>query len=204
VANLIVPIGIMLAERTLYLPSIALGFAIAALAARVQPLEPRVRQLWLAGGVAVLVLLAVRTNLRIPDWDSTDKILLAQMRDRSDSFRAHWHVARIERRDKRVPRALEHYARAVELWPYRQRLIVEAAGYASAESQPRLAYRLASFGAQRWPNNAQLQRLLAANALDLGDTVTARRAMIEGLKLTPNDDLLKRMAATLGEKKSAR
>lgn len=204
VANLVVPIGVLLAERTLYLPSIAICFAAAALAALVAAQELRVQRALLAASVVVLALLALRTNLRIPDWDSTDQILLAQLRDRPDSFRAHWHAARIERRANRVQAALARYSQAVQLWPFRERLIVESSAYAASQSQSRIAYRLAAFGVQRWPRNLQLQRLLASNALDLGDTVTARRAMLAGLKLAPNDDLLRRMSATLAPEKSAR
>jgi predicted Zn-dependent protease len=163
-----------------------------------------VRRTLLALSVAVLALFALRTNLRIPDWDSTDKILLAQMRDRPDSFRAHWHAARVERRVNRVQAAFTHYTQAVQLWPYRERLILEAAAYGASQGQLQMAFRLTSFGAQRWPRNLNLQRLLATNALDLGDTVTARRAMLAGLKLAPNDDLLRKMSVALAPKKSAR
>ena len=199
VANLIMPIGVILAERTLYVPSLvcALGLSGAAFTlARRRQWRGRI-----AVGCALLLLaFSVRTVLRIPDWDSTDAILMAQLRDRPDSFRAHWHAARMQRRLQAVRPALQHYARAVELWPYRERLVVEAAAYAGTQAQTGMALRLARHGAGRWPRNAELQRLLASNALDLGDTATARSAMVRGLQLAPGDQLLRRMAAALGEK----
>ena len=196
VANIIVPVGVLLAERTLYLPSVVCALALAAAAPHaVRTAESRQR--FLAFCAIVLVAFTLRTVIRIPDWDSTDSILLAQLRDRPNSFRAHWHAARIERRKNAVQPALVHYARAVELWPYRERLIVEAAAYAGSQSQPQMAFRIARHGTERWPTNHQLQRLLAGNALDLGDTATARTAIARGLKLAPNDILLKRMNAAL-------
>jgi tetratricopeptide (TPR) repeat protein len=197
VANLLVPIGILLAERTLYLPSVALSFGAAALVTYALQRWPERRQLMLAGGLAILTLLAIRSNIRIPDWESTDSILLAQLRDRPDSFRAHWHAARIERRANRVESAIGHYHRAVQLWQFRERLIVEAAAYAAQQQRALMAVTLAQHGTKVWPRNAQLHRLLAANALDLGDTATARSALRTGLELAPNDDLMKKMSAAI-------
>jgi predicted Zn-dependent protease len=203
VANFIVPIGVLLAERTLYLPSVVCAIALAAAASHAVQ-RPEWRQRFYAACAIVLVAFAVRTVVRIPDWDSTDSILLAQLRDRPNSFRANWHVARIERR-KNVPQlALQHYARAVELWPYRERLIVEAAAYAGSQSQKQMALRLATHGTQQWPKNHQLQRLLAANALDLGDTTTARAAIARGLTIAPQDNLLRRMDTELRKKLNER
>ena len=50
----------------------------------------------------------------------------------------------------------------------------------------------------------ELQRLLAANALDSGDTATARVALSAGLKLAPKDTLLNQMATALSSRKALR
>jgi protein O-mannosyl-transferase len=197
VANFIVPIGVLLAERTLYMPSAVLALAIAAGAQHFTDRGGSARRLAL--GVALVALLfAARSVIRMPDWASTDSIMMAQLRDYPDSFRAEWHKARMERRDGRPQSALLHYTRAVELWPYRQRLIIEAAAFAGTQNQGQAAYRLAKHGVQRWPENFQLQRLLAAHAMDVGDTATARVAVKEALRMSPRDPLLRKISDALG------
>jgi predicted Zn-dependent protease len=93
--------------------------------------------------------------------------------------------------------AVQRYERAMMLWPYRERLVAEAAGYLSQLRDVQGALRVARYGTEKWPRNLLLQRVLAANALDAGDTATARRALADGLRIDPRDALLVRMSATL-------
>jgi hypothetical protein len=202
VANLLFPIGVILAERTLYLPSVAVSLGLALLLAQYRrtPVLPR----WATTAcVIVLVACAVRVQVRIPDWDSTDSIMLAQRRDRPDSFRAEWHAARIARREGQSEVAIARYQNAVRLWPYRERLIVESAAYLSQQRAVLAALRVARYGTEKWPRNLQLQRLVASNALDLGDTITAKSALAAGLRIDPRDALLLRMSAALNPGKAA-
>jgi hypothetical protein len=86
-ANLLVIIGVVVAERALYLPSAAVAFAVAAIIAALRP--GRWARPATAAAVAVAVILAARAAVRMPDWHSTDSIMAAQLRDRPDSFRAN-------------------------------------------------------------------------------------------------------------------
>ena len=197
VANLFFPIGVMLAERTLYLPSVAVSFALAMLATTAVEWTPATRRALGLAFAVVLLLMSARVQTRTLDWDSTDSILMAQMRDRPESFRAVWHKARMSRRDGHYDRAGREYQQAVQLWPYRQRMVVEAAAYLTNRRDIAGAQRIARWGAQRWPHNLEFQRLIAANALDSGDTTTARAAIAAGLKLKPADSLLQKMSAAV-------
>src|SRR6185369_3825330 len=176
-----VPIGVLLAERTLYFPSAALSFGVAGAAVRLSTAQRALLRQALALSVVVLGLFVVRITTRIPDWNSTDEILMAQLRDRPDTFRAEWHAARMAKRDRQTRKALEHYSNAMRLWPWRERMVVEAAAYATEQRDIRFALQLVKHGVARWPKNVDLQRLLAANALDSGDTATARVAINAGL-----------------------
>jgi hypothetical protein len=204
VANLIVPIGVLLAERTLYFPSAVLSIGVAALCAWLPEARPALARPAALAGVTVLALFALRISTRIPEWNSTDEILMAQLRDRPDTFRAEWHAARMAKRDNKRREALDHYSRAMRLWPWRERMVVEAAAYATEQRDIRFALQLVQHGVKRWPANLDLQRLLAANALDSGDTVSARAAVTAGLKLAPRDTLLNQMAAALSSQKALR
>ncbi|HUF51878.1 MAG TPA: hypothetical protein VMN60_13720, partial [Longimicrobiales bacterium] len=119
VSNLIIPIGIIVAERTLYVPSLVLALGVALAADRLS-LRPPLRLAGAAALALVFVLFAGRTLVRIPEWRSTDSIFAALLRDRPDSFRAHWHHARTASAGGRHDVALERYARALELWPFRR------------------------------------------------------------------------------------
>jgi tetratricopeptide (TPR) repeat protein len=85
VMNVLVPVGVLLAERLLYLPSVGFCLAAGAALARLGPLcdetagvlaaaHPRApdaaRRLLSALPAAALALLLVRTELRVQDWTS--------------------------------------------------------------------------------------------------------------------------------------
>ncbi|MCI0432385.1 MAG: hypothetical protein L0271_01865 [Gemmatimonadetes bacterium] len=196
VSNLLVPIGVLVAERTLYLPS----FAICCLMAGIVSLPAWrgvLRRAGLATAVAILALFTVRTVTRVPDWKSTDAIMLALVRDRPDAFRGRWHLARMARVSGQVEASLARYAEAIELWPHRAGLVLEATAFAAEQGRRRLAYDWARLAAAQWPDDVGAQRMLAAAALDVGDLGTARAALAAGLRLDSADDVLNRMRAAL-------
>lgn len=80
VANLFFPVGILVAERTLYLPSVGLVLAVAA---RVKDVPARS-----LGGFAVPVLLAcgVRAGMRVPVWHDTRSLAQSVQRDSPQSY----------------------------------------------------------------------------------------------------------------------
>jgi len=194
VSNLAMTIGVLVAERTLYVPSVALSIAVAGVLARFGAsgavLTRRIA--WVALG-GVILAFSARTLQRTPEWDSTERIFRAQVRDRPDSYRGHWYLGRLERANGNVERAAEHFAEALRLWPYRRGLVLEAATFAIERQRIGEARDLAAFATRQWPTSVEAFRLLAATSLDLGDTVTARVAVRDGLRLDPDDELLNRM-----------
>src|SRR5690606_3299440 len=84
-------IGVVIAERTLYLPSVA----VAALAALIwQKLEGRVApaRMWVPvlAAAGIIGALGVRTWVRNPVWDSTDSVWASMFRDQPLSYRTQW------------------------------------------------------------------------------------------------------------------
>jgi tetratricopeptide (TPR) repeat protein len=195
VSNLIVPIGVLVAERTLYVPSFAVAMAAAGLATLPALAAGRANRLARAALATILGLCALRIVTRIPEWTSTDSIMLALVRDRPDSFRGHWHMARMARTQNQVQRAIAQYDTAIALWPHRQRLVLEAAGYAAEQRSTEHTLALARLAVRQWPDDVATQRLLAGAALDAGQLDTARRAIAAGLRVLPGDPILLRMAA---------
>ena len=87
VANLLFSTGVLVAERTLYLPSV--GFALAAGAALARLPADRVRI------VAVVLVLAggIRSALRVPVWHDDFAVTLSMLEDSPKSFRGPQRMA---------------------------------------------------------------------------------------------------------------
>ena len=88
-SNLIILIGTAMAERFLYLPSIAFAIFVAALLYRLKNEK-------IARGalIALIALFAVRTLARNPAWNSNTSLALADVPNSPRSFRLHDMLAK--------------------------------------------------------------------------------------------------------------
>lgn len=198
VSSLVVPIGVVVAERLLYVPSLAVAAAAGILMDRaLAPPAAAARALAIAAFAGALALAGARTWARTPDWQSTDHVFAAQLAARPDNFRAQWHRARSLRAAGDAAAALDGYRLALGLWPFRQGLVREAAAFEAEHGDAGRARGLARFGVERWPDDIELQRLLAGTSLQLGDTAAARAALRAGLTLDPADAGLRKLADAL-------
>jgi tetratricopeptide (TPR) repeat protein len=84
-ANVVVPTGVLLAERLAYLPSVGAALVAGAL----WELLPARGLTWTVTA-ALLGLLALRTVSRIQVWRDQDRFLTALTHDAPDSYRTHW------------------------------------------------------------------------------------------------------------------
>ncbi len=199
VSNLLFSIGVLVAERTLYLPSfaIAIGVAAAFAAAPSTMLSPRSPQL-LSGGLVMLCLLfTIRTVTRIPAWRTTAAVFDAQLQDGPDSFRAQWNIARREARARRVGSALAAYTHTITLWPHRRTLLRESHLYAQRARDPAVALWIAQQAVRSWPDVPEFRRMIAGDLLAAGDTTAALLHIERGLKSVPGDSALRALDAAL-------
>lgn len=99
VSNLVVPVGTLLAERTLYLPSVALAFWIgfgAQALARHRSVSRWVRRATAAALGVVLCAFALRTVLRTPVWKDSATVIETSFHQHPEDFRAQWfHAERV-------------------------------------------------------------------------------------------------------------
>jgi protein O-mannosyl-transferase len=110
VSNLFFPIGVVVAERTLYLPSVAVSALVAyAWRAAAPRVSASMRVAAPAFAVIVLTLFAYRTWIRNPEWDSTNSIWAATYRDHPHSYRAQWVQASLVNSRGRPDLAEAHY-----------------------------------------------------------------------------------------------
>jgi tetratricopeptide (TPR) repeat protein len=113
VSQILFPVGVLLAERTLYLPSVALVFLLPPLVAAVERRAEWVRPAALAGGVA-LALLAARTWTRTPSWESTNTVFSQMVEDHPDLWFVEWQAGELLVRAGRSGEALPWYRKALE------------------------------------------------------------------------------------------
>ncbi|HZE74187.1 MAG TPA: hypothetical protein VE091_02690, partial [Gemmatimonadales bacterium] len=94
VANLLVPTGILLAERTLYLASVGVVLLLAWGWNALRPSAPGLANACLVAAVAAG---ALRTVTRNPIWRDDATYLPAMVRDAPESFASDWAAAELAR-----------------------------------------------------------------------------------------------------------
>ena len=114
VSNLAFPVGILLGERTLYLPSIALAFAVVPLV----ELGRRVPRTAVAVAGLALVLGVARTWTRTPDWHDTVTMLTELAADHPESYYAQTFLGDRAMHAGNAAEAVRHYAIAYSLAPF--------------------------------------------------------------------------------------
>lgn len=110
-ANLVVPTGVLAAERTLYLPSVGIAAAIGGAWAML----PRSRWVW-AGTAVALLLLGARTVERNTVWRN-DAVFFPRLAiDAPDSYRSEWMLGSraFQRGDAAAGERLYHEALAID------------------------------------------------------------------------------------------
>jgi Tfp pilus assembly protein PilF len=176
VANILVPTGVLLAERTLYLPSIG---AVLLLAAGWNWIYRRWPTPALFGLTVVLAAGAARTVTRNPVWRDNDTLFPQIVRDAPRSFHAKAIEAVLSERqgdlrsaERQLRQALSIYPLAWSLWKDLGRVLDTQGRFAEATNYWWTAWRL--------NNNAVLtaQRAIQT-ALFAGmvDTAEARLAV---------------------------
>lgn len=186
VSNLLVPVGVLLAERTLYLPSVALAFGAAAVLARVPRQRPR-RAAALALGAALLALAGWWTWQRNPVWRSTQTVLDDLVRHHPESFRAQWAVGEWLVRTGRHEDGFRLYREAIALAPTHYSLVAEyglkllrAGRPAQAEGPLRRALQLV-------PEHAEASLMLAQALLEQRKFTQAIGVLEAGVARHPNE-----------------
>lgn len=183
VANIVVPTELLVAERTLYLPSFGIVFALAS-AGMAVPWRARRRAALLA---VVLVVGAARNIARVPAWHDDEAAYHALQHDAPRSYRTLWMLGKDEFQAGRRGSG--------------ERLLHEAIALAPAIVGPRFDLARFYWDAGLWRPAAE--QLRAATAVDsgfvpawtllprallaAGDTVEAQRAAREALRLFPDD-----------------
>lgn len=180
VSNLIVMAQLVLAERTLYLPSVAVSI-VAALA--LSRLARRWRPAIAAVVLAWVVAFSVVTVRRNPVWESTNTVFEDLRRHHPESSRLLFGLGNWQYRQGDWPAAREWFRRSLQVWPHhaiRRRVF---GWYLYGHGELAEAEGMATAAVQLSPDNPRSWDLLAHVQLKAGrprDAIeSARRGLAE-------------------------
>jgi tetratricopeptide (TPR) repeat protein len=183
VSNLLVPTGILLAERTLYLPSVGAAFVVGGAVEAVRRAGWPARTLRTAAGAAGLAAAALflRTVDRNPTWMSTYVVLNTLASEHPESYLALRsrasgldHVGEFEQ-------AARYYELAVRFAPGHYGLLAEAGGFYARRRQDARAEELLRSAISLWEDRPAAYRLLAQLRIQQGRGREAHAIALGGL-----------------------
>jgi protein O-mannosyl-transferase len=167
VANLLFPTGVLVAERTLYLPSAGLALAFGAVLSRL----PRPRATLVAA--AVVVLGGLRTAWRVPVWKNSLTATLSVFEDSPRSYFGPAQMIGIYLREGRAEAALDAFRQSVGLYDRVPPVYLMGADAAFKLDRPALADSLLRRMERLCERCLYYYRSEAFNALTRGDTTVA-------------------------------
>jgi len=182
VANVLVPTGIILAERTLYLASVGVALVLAWGWRALWAYAPRTANACVAVAVAAG---AMRTVTRNPVWRNDATYFPAMIRDAPGSFAGDWAAAELARQrgdaresERALRRALATYPLGWAIWQDLGKLLYVQGRFIEAGDCFRAAWRITNGS----PLNAQ--RAIQSN-LEAGRVDTAEAWLAQARALRP-------------------
>ncbi|NIR46552.1 MAG: tetratricopeptide repeat protein [Gemmatimonadetes bacterium] len=183
VSNLIIIAEIVLAERTLYIPSIALPIIVALIVVKARP---QMRRLVVAVIAIWVIGFSVVTVRRNPVWYDTNTVFEDLRRRHPESVRALFGVAHQMARLGRWEEAKGWYRRALRLWPYHGPFAVEYAYYLFQHGEYDEADELVSGALQHKPAQSDWNRFLVVIRQVAGDPEGALAAIERARRYYPD------------------
>ena len=186
ISNVFFLAGVLLAERTLYLPSVG---AVAVGGWLVVRLIRRRRVLGWAFVAFVVGLLGFRSWLRTPSWRDSDTVLRVMEEQHPQSGRSQWAFADAYSRQGRVPESLRAYRAAIGMLGQHQLLLIDIGKTLIGAKR----YRSADFILfQAWreePSWGVAPVFLALSRLQQGDWASAERYARASLAVAPDEGI---------------
>lgn len=178
VSNLIIAAEIVLAERTLYIPSLAVSIVAALAVARVVPSRRR----WLLAGLAVwLVGFSVVTVKRNPVWYNTDTLFDDLRREHPESVRLLYTLALDYHERGEWEQARQYFGMWLEIWPHNASWLAHYAAALTEYGEFEKADSMVNMAIGLKPNAAAFYRLRAIILLQAGTPERALQAIDEAV-----------------------
>ena len=189
-ANLLIPSGIVLSERTLYLPSIGVALVVGWLAAGVLRLAPDRRRFAVATAGILAVAWVVRIETRIPLWHDTRSVVIEDYLQHPQNYRAHARVGSVFELTGDTASALREFLMAAEIWPGDYVLTLQTARAARAVGNVPVALRESRRGLDMAPGDPVLAERMAATLAWAGRPEEALAVAAAGIARNPGLVLL--------------
>lgn len=184
VSNTLFLSGVLLAERTLYLPSVGLAAATGWLIVRLA--DSRKQVAW--GALVVMVTLAsVRTWTRNPTWMDTNTVFDHLLEDYPQSGRSQWALGDQFVRGGQISQGLVSYRAAINLLGTSYQLMTEIASSLMNLEQYRGAENLLRFAIQDSPQFPLGYSLVTAIRAEYGDAPGTEEWARQSLELYDPD-----------------
>lgn len=172
VSNTLFISGVLLAERTLYLPSVGLAAATGWLVVRLSRERPR--GAWVAL-VVVLLLSGVRCWTRSPTWFDNPTMLGTMIEDYPQSGRSQWILGDLFLAQGRVSDGLRSYRAAIDILGTHYQLLTEISKQLLEIDRYRSAEGLLKYASDENPQFPLALGLLALIRAEYGDVEGTER-----------------------------
>ena len=199
-SNFILPAGILLAERTMFLASVGAMLVLGAVIVPVfEWLKRRVTTPRLAHRVGVAMCAIVlaagmgRSMQRSTVWHDNDRLFRQAVIDSPDSYRAHFMLGAWDFDHKRKGEGEAEYKKAMALFPYDPFV-----AYALAEQYLKMGWCKAAIPFYRWaegfPQRSGLGRsALALCLMDVANYSDARKTALEAIRYGGDIKMMRRV-----------
>lgn len=185
VSNLLAATGLLLAERTLFLPSVGAVLLVATAAEILRPRlaqGPRALRLALpALGLALIVAAGVRSAERATVWRTQATFFTRLVLDAPDTYRAHYVTSRFYYGENRYPEAEREARRALTLYRRDVRVHEQLGQVLRAQGRCRDGLDVLGEGVRLAPGETTIRSRLIECLLAVGDTAGARATAEAGV-----------------------
>lgn len=183
VSNLVFRSGIVLADRTLYAPSVAVAVAVAWVGGWLRGVA---RGAWVAAVLAVAALGGARTWADLPVWKDSGTVIAAFI-ERAPQSWSGWlfrGLGRLGQGDREGAKA--DFERGLALYPYEGRLLRERARIALQDGDTTRAEGWLRESVRVYPKAIRTRQILLDLLARRGDGAGRCPLLAEGLRLAPD------------------
>ena len=187
ISNVLFPIGVLLAERTLYLPSVAVAIMAAGVLEWTRRVHPIRIPIALAGVVVIVLAMTLRTVERNPSWMSTFAMLGTLANEHPESFLAVRARATGLESVGEIAEAARLYELAIEMTPTAYAVVLEVGRFHNEHGNTGRAAELFQQAVQTFPHSPAAWQEWSELLLLQGKGREAHRVALEGLRHTEPD-----------------
>lgn len=184
VSNLLAPTGIVLAERTLFLPSVGAVLLMAGLGgALADRLPPAVRRATAMALLALIGIAGIQSARRTLVWRSQSVFFARLEVEAPRTYRAQYTVSRFYYGERRFPEAERAARRALELYRKDSNVHDQLGQVLRTMGRCQEAVPIFAEGVTIAPEETTIRSRLIECSLAIGDTASARRIAEEAVRL---------------------